>query len=196
MQRKLPQKMRKNNRAWAFGIIGGTCLVALALPLKASPPPAAATPAAPRAAAPATPGKAATGAAIPAKKSLEEVLRLPFTYHRENRPDPFKPFITEQSGPAPATQEEDAPLTGMQLFEPSQLTLVAILFSGQQAVAMMEDSTGMGHIVKVHDKIGRRGEIKAIVPNAVEIEEWSLTPSGAKRVTTNEMVLRKEGDKE
>ncbi len=196
MQRKLPQKMRKNNRAWAFGIIGGICLVALALPLKASPPPAAATPAAPRAAAPATPGKTATGAAIPAKKSLEEVLRLPFTYHRENRPDPFKPFITEQSGPAPATQEEDAPLTGMQLFEPSQLTLVAILFSGQQAVAMMEDSTGMGHIVKVHDKIGRRGEIKAIVPNAVEIEEWSLTPSGAKRVTTNEMVLRKEGDKE
>ena len=198
MQRKLPPKMRKNNRAWALGLMVGIFFIALALPLKASPP-APAAPAGPRTAAPpppATPGKTATETAIPAKKTLEEVLRLPFTYHRENRPDPFKPFITEQSGPAPSTQEEDAPLTGMQLFEPSQLTLVAILFSGQQAVAMMEDSTGMGHIVRVHDKIGRRGEIKAIVPNAVEIEEWSLTPSGAKRVTTNEMVLRKEGDKE
>lgn len=134
--------------------------------------------------------------ATPVKKTLEEILQTPFAYRRENRSDPFMPFITEQTGPKQFAPEEDAPLTGMQLFEPSQLTLVTILFSGEKAIAMVEDSTGMGHIIKVNDKIGRRGEIKAIVPNAVIIEEWSLTTSGTKRFTTNEMVLRKEGDNE
>lgn len=146
------------------------------------------------------PVKSAEQATAPApgavKRSLDEILQTPFAYRRENRPDPFKPFISAESGPATTAQDEDAPLTGMQLFEPSQLTLVAILFSGQRSVAMVEDSSGMGHVIKVNDKIGRRGEIKAIVPNAVIIEEWSLTTSGTKKVTTHEMVLRKEGDKE
>jgi type IV pilus assembly protein PilP len=132
----------------------------------------------------------------PSRKTLEEILQIPFTYRAENRPDPFMPFITEQTGPKQVAPEEDAPLAGMQLFEPGQLTLVTILFSGQQAIAMVEDSTGMGHIIRVKDKIGRRGEIKAIMANAIVIEEWSLTTSGNKRFTTNEMVLRKEGDKE
>jgi len=132
----------------------------------------------------------------PSKKTLEEILQIPFSYRRENRPDPFTPFISEATGPKQFAPGEDAPLAGMQLFEPGQLTLVTILMSGQQAIAMVEDSTGMGHIIRVKDKIGRRGEVKAIVPNAVIIEEWALTTSGSKRFTTNEMVLRKEGDKE
>lgn len=134
--------------------------------------------------------------AVASKKPVQEILATPFTYRRENRPDPFKPFLTDKTGPTQIVQEEEAPLTGMQLFEPGQLTLVAILFSGQQAIAMVEDSTGVGHILRAKDKIGRRGEVKAIEPNTVVIEEWSLTTSGSKRVTTNEMVLRKEGDKE
>ena len=130
------------------------------------------------------------------KKTLEEVMQTPFTYRRENRSDPFMPFISQETGPTVVVLEEEATLSGMQLFEPGQLTLVAILFSGQQALAMVEDSTGMGHMIRVKDKIGRRGEVKAIVANAVVIEEWSLTTSGSKRFTTTEMVLRKEGDKE
>ena len=129
------------------------------------------------------------------KKTLEEILQVPFTYRRENRTDPFVPFITQETGPTQVTPEEDAPLAGMQLFEPGQLTLVTILVSGEQAIAMVEDSTGMGHVIRAKDKIGRRGEVKAIVPNAVIIEVWSLTTSGSNRFTTNEMVLRKEGDK-
>jgi len=132
----------------------------------------------------------------PKMKALVEILQGPFTYRRENRPDPFMPFLTEETGPTQVQLEEDAPLAGMQLFEPGQLTLVAILFSGQEAIAMVEDSTGMGHIIKVKDKIGRRGEVKAIVPNTVVIEESSLTTGGSKRLTTTEMVLRKEGEKE
>ncbi len=130
------------------------------------------------------------------KKTLEEIMQTPFTYRRENRSDPFMPFISQETGPTVVSSEEETPLSGMQLFEPGQLTLVAILFSGQRALAMVEDSTGMGHIIRVKDKVGRRGEVKAIVANAVVLEEWSLTTSGSKRFTTTEMVLRKEGEKE
>lgn len=129
------------------------------------------------------------------KKTLDEVLQKNFAYRRENRADPFLPFLTEQTGPTVSAPSEDAPLSGMQLFEPGQLTLVAIMFAEQEAIAMVEDSTGMGHVIRVKDKIGRRGEIKAIVPNTVVVEEWAISPSGSKRFTTNEMVLRKEGDK-
>ena len=132
----------------------------------------------------------------PKQKALEDFLQRPFAYRRENRPDPFMPFLTEDTGPTQVQVEEDTPLTGMQLYEPGQLTLVAILFSGQEAIAMVEDSTGMGHIIKASDKIGRRGEVKEILPNSVVIEETSLTTGGSKRHTTNEMVLRKEGEKE
>lgn len=143
---------------------------------------------------PQSPGATIAGKQPTTKKSLNEILKTPFVYRRENRSDPFRPFLTEKTGPTVLAPEEDAPLTGMQLFEPGQLTLVAILFSGQQTVAMVEDSTGRGHVIRVNDKIGRRGEVKSIQPNAVIIEEWSLTTSGTKRVMTNQMVLRKEGD--
>lgn len=141
-------------------------------------------------------GPAPPSAQVP-RKTLEEILQVPFAYRREKRSDPFLPFITKETGSTvQAAQEEEATLSGMQLFEPGQLTLVTILVSGQQALAMVEDSTGMGHIIRVEDKIGRRGAVKAIAPNVVTIEEWDLAPDGSKRFTTNEMVLRKEGDTE
>jgi len=180
-------KLQKNKaHGWLFLLLGCLAFVpslssGIAQGVEATPPPAQA------------PAPAAAGQTP--KKTLVEIMQIPFAYRRENRSDPFAPFITQETGPTLVVPEEDAPLSGMQLFEPGQLTLVTILVSGQQALAMVEDSTGMGHIIRVKDKIGRRGEVKAIVPNAVVIEEWSLTTSGNKRFTTNEMVLRKEGDK-
>ena len=43
-------------------------------------------------------------------------------------------------------------------------------------------------------KIGRRGVIKDIVPNAVIIEETAETRAGKKIVTETVMTLRKEGE--
>jgi len=181
-----PDNLLKNKLSGWLVLLLGLALVpslgsGIAQGVEATPPPT-------QAAAPAVSGQ------VP-RKTLEEIMQIPFAYRRENRSDPFAPFITQETGPTLVAPEEDAPLAGMQLFEPGQLTLVTILVSGQQALAMVEDSTGMGHIIRVRDKIGRRGEVKAIVPNAVIIEEWSLTTSGSKKFTTNEMVLRKEGDK-
>ncbi len=127
-----------------------------------------------------------------ATKALEKLLKEPFTFGIGGHSDPFKPFMSEQMVKEKVAPEA-ASLTGMQLFEPGQLDLVAILFSGKQALAMVQDSTGKGHVIKDGTKIGRRGQVVAIMPNSVVIKEWFLGADGRKLYKENEMVLRKEG---
>ena len=121
-----------------------------------------------------------------------------FTYQMEGRPDPFVPFITEKAAASNVDMDEivdaNGPLTGMQLFEPGQLTLVAVMQSSSGDVAMVEDFTGKGYVLSEGIKIGRRGIIKDIVPNAVIIEETAVTRAGKKIITETVMLLRKEGE--
>jgi type IV pilus assembly protein PilP len=120
-----------------------------------------------------------------------------FEYRIEGRPDPFMPFITERTTRNENPDEiieEDKILTGMQLFEPSQLTLVALMATDKEKYAMVQDFTGKGYIIKEGTKIGRRGVVADIAPNRVIIEETARTRSG--EILTNKiaMVLKKEGE--
>jgi type IV pilus assembly protein PilP len=123
---------------------------------------------------------------------------LPFEYQMENRPDPFAPFITEKAAAASVDMNEiidsSEPLTGMQLFEPGQLTLVALLKKGSEDIAMVEDFTGKGYVLTEGTKIGRRGVVKNIAPKSVIIEETAVTRAGKKIVTEVVMLLKKEGE--
>lgn len=119
-----------------------------------------------------------------------------FTYQLEGRPDPFLPFLSEkaQANPDEILQPHEK-LTGMQLFEPGQLTLVGLVRTPDRKLAMVQDVTGKGYIIKVGTKIGRRGVVTAIIPNKVVITETSMTRSGRKLTDTIVMVLRKEEKK-
>lgn len=121
-----------------------------------------------------------------------------FEYLLENRSDPFVPFITEKAATASVDMNEiidsTAPLTGMQLFEPGQLTLVALLKNGSKDTAMVEDFTGKGYILTEGTKIGRRGVVKDIAPNTVIIEETAETRAGKKIINEVVMILKKEGE--
>jgi type IV pilus assembly protein PilP len=121
-----------------------------------------------------------------------------FEYVLENRADPFVPFITEKAASSTVDMNEiienNEPLTGMQLFEPGQLTLVALLKKNVADVAMVEDFTGKGYILLEGTKIGRRGVVKDIAPNAVIIEETAVTRAGKEIVTQVVMTLKKEGE--
>lgn len=123
---------------------------------------------------------------------LQKLLKEPFTFGDGTYSDPFVPFVSERIAKSQSDAEVKS-LTGMQLFEPGQLDLVAILFSGRQALAMVQDSTGKGYIIKKGTKIGRRGRVAEIMPNAVVIKEWYMSSNGKKLYKDNEMVLRKEG---
>jgi type IV pilus assembly protein PilP len=124
----------------------------------------------------------------------------PFVYEMANRPDPFLPFITEKTtdqgtvDPNEIVEKKEA-LTGMQIFEPGQLSLVALLNTEGQKYAMVQDFTGKGYIITEGTKIGKRGVVKTIEPNKVLIEETAETRAGKKIVTYIDMILKKEGEK-
>lgn len=120
-----------------------------------------------------------------------------FTYQLEGRPDPFAPFISEKAvnviNMDEIVESEEA-LTGMQLFEPGQLKLVAIVFEKNAELAMVEDATGQGYAIRPGMKIGKAGIITTITPNQVIIEETSVTRSGKKLTKNIVMLLKKEGE--
>jgi Tfp pilus assembly protein PilP len=118
-----------------------------------------------------------------------------FKYRMEGRMDPFAPFIsdkTEEGQNPNDIVEGEEQLTGMQLFEPGQLTLVALVATSDQKFAMVQDVTGKGYVVKEGTKIGRRGIVQSILPNKVIIEEIATTRAGTKLTSETVMVLRKE----
>ena len=123
-----------------------------------------------------------------------------FEYVLEGRPDPFVPFITPKATiSAPTVNmdeiiEKKIVLTGMQLFEPGQLTLVALLKTESEDIAMVQDFTGKGYVITEGTKIGKRGVVKDIAPNTVIIEETAETRAGKKIITNVLMTLKKEGE--
>jgi Tfp pilus assembly protein PilP len=120
-----------------------------------------------------------------------------FEYQIEGRQDPFMPFLTERSTNNENLDEiidGDQNLTGMQLFEPGQLTLVALMVSGTGKYAMVQDFTGKGYVIEEGTKIGRRGVVSNIVQNKVIIEEQALTRGGKTLINKIAMVLKKEGE--
>jgi type IV pilus assembly protein PilP len=128
-----------------------------------------------------------------------EVIERDYDYTIEGRADPFIPFFTGEKNtsqePDPnAIVESTERLTGMQLFEPGQLTLVALMKVKGSYVAMVEDFKGQGYIIEDGTKIGRRGVVKDIVSNKVLIEETAMTRAGKELRNEIVMALRKEGE--
>ena len=134
------------------------------------------------------------------EKALEDLLESmnieAFTYETEDRPDPFTPFISEKViQPVEAGAQEEEKLTGMRQFEPGQLSLVAIMFTESNPMAMVEDSSHKGYIIRRGTKIGRSGIVSDILPNQVVIKQLSYSMAREKKYKTVEMILRKEGEK-
>ena len=133
-------------------------------------------------------------------KALEELLasmkKEDFVYQVEERPDPFMPFISEKIvQPIDAEEEETEKLTGMRQFEPGQLNLVAILFTESNPMAMVEDSSHKGYVIRRGTKIGKSGIVSDILPNQVIIKQLSYSMTKERKYKTVEMILRKEGEK-
>lgn len=124
----------------------------------------------------------------------ENSIKSSFIYETEGRPDPFLPFITKELLEAEA--EVKTKLRGMQLFEPGQLSLVAIIFSDKGPLAMVQDSAGKGYVLRKGTKIGRSGEVVNIASNVVTIKQLSYSLTDEKRYKMIEMVLKKEGEKQ
>lgn len=128
------------------------------------------------------------------KELLSSMEIKEFIYQTEGRTDPFLPFISQKVMQEVAAAMPEK-LTGMRQFEPGQLTLVAIIFNEDSPMAMVEDASHKGYIVRKGTKIGRTGIIADILPNQVIIKQLSYSMAREKKYKTVEMSLRKEGEK-
>lgn len=115
-----------------------------------------------------------------------------FVYKRQGRTDPFVSFIKEKVAVTMTPVEE---LTGMRKFEPGQLSVVAIVMSPGDKVAMVQDSNNQGYMIRAGILLGRTGVVEAIVPNKVIVKNYTYNLAGDKIYKTVEMVLNQEREK-
>lgn len=107
-----------------------------------------------------------------------------------SRRDPFQPKTLRAKTDKPRNRENLSPL---ERFELSQLKLVGIVWDIGDPRAMVEDSGGLGYVVKVGTPIGSNdGKVKAIHRNEVIVEEFYSDDYGARKKRDVEMKLMTE----
>lgn len=123
-----------------------------------------------------------------------------YIYRHEGRPDPFKPFVSVKKSATNLLDpneivEEETTYSGMQLFEPGQLNLVGVMMTKSDPLALVEDQTKKGYVLRLGSLIGKRGKVTAIEANQVIITETAKTRAGKEMKSQITMRMKAEGDK-
>ena len=115
------------------------------------------------------------GAAVAEQKSD---LQSPADVSTVGKRDPFRPYTLN-------TRVDSRPrenLSPLERYDLGQLRLVGVVWQVKEPSAMVEDSVGLGYIVKVGTPMGANdGKVKAIKPNEIVIEETYVDLYGAKK---------------
>lgn len=131
--------------------------------------PAQPAPARPSTPPPAKPAEKPPTAQPPAKPAAKPV---EYAYKPGNRPDPFRPFFEEAKAAAIISECEGIPPGPLTEQEVSQFSLVAVIAHGPEAMAMVQDSTGKGYVIRVGSFVGKKcGKVSAIGPEGATIDE-------------------------
>ncbi|HDH88339.1 MAG TPA: hypothetical protein ENF36_09965, partial [Desulfobacteraceae bacterium] len=93
-----------------------------------------------------------------------------YFYDPTNKTDPFKSFIVVRR--ELEEKEQEKPKTYLETLDISQLTLSAIVLGSKGNWALVRDSKGDGHVIKVGTLIGRKnGRVKRILEKEVIVTE-------------------------
>lgn len=94
---------------------------------------------------------------------------LSYTYNAVNRRDPFKTYFDELSQ---NEQTDQSNLTELQKIDLDKLRLIAVVVGTATPMAMVEDTAGRGHTVKIGTLIGKRlGQVKHIRRGEIVVQE-------------------------
>ena len=122
------------------------------------------------------PTKGNSDGAAPAEQKSDP--QSPANFSTVGKRDPFRPFTLN-------TRTDSRPrenLSPLERYDLGQLRLVGVVWHVKEPNAMVEDSVGLGYIVKVGTLIGANdGKVKAIKPNEIIIEETYVDLFGAKK---------------
>lgn len=140
--------------------------------------------------------------ALPGIAIDEEQDGVPKDYDSKGRIDPFEPLfqakaevsVSESTGKSYQTIRDSrrGKLTLLEKLDISQLKLTAIILSQNRNIAMVQESTGKGHVVKKGTYIGiNSGRVVEIKKNIIIIEEEVEDFLGKIVVRKRELKLQK-----
>ena len=117
----------------------------------------------------AEPSKESVGE-ITATRDTEDKAEVAYFYDPTNKIDPFKSFIVIRR--ELEEKEQGKPKTYLETLDISQLTISAIVLGSKGNWALVRDSKGDGHVIKVGTLIGRKnGRVKRILEKEVVVTE-------------------------
>lgn len=120
-----------------------------------------------------------------------------FIYRRQNRPDPFMPFLPQKPVMVEKEEIDEKELKGLRKYEPGQLTVVAIVgLQKGDAKAMVQNAAGKGFMVRPGTEIGRYGVVDSISSNVIKVKEKYQMTTGETQTKIVKMLLKKEGEEE
>lgn len=123
---------------------------------------------------------------LPEEKTLQSETPR---YSAEGKRDPFHPLALKPK----ATRRPRENLSPLERYELGQLKLVGIVWDIREPTAMVEDTAGLGYIVKVGTPIGsNEGKVKAIKPSEIVIEEIETDFFGKRKKRETTMKLPRE----
>jgi|GEM_PF-313316 len=125
-------------------------------------------------------------------QAMQEAKAKEYIFQPEGLLDPFRPIEgASQVRRVEAAPEQEEPLTPLQKMELSQVKLVAVVLAGEGTSALVEDSTGLGYIVKVGTPIGtNKGKVVGIFDDRVEVEEVYKNYLGQTKTRLSALKLR------
>ncbi len=121
-------------------------------------------------------------------------------YNPEGKLDPFASLYKDKPITVSATgrkllQEPRRPLTPLEKVDLSQLKLVAIIRALSGNIALVEEASGKGYVIKKGTYIGTRsGKVGKILPDRIIVEEESEDFSGKVSVREIEVKLNPSGE--
>lgn len=102
----------------------------------------------------------------------------PFAYSAANLRSPFEPPVAPQAGTDVEPREKHVK-QHLELFPLSALVMVGSLGKDHGRVALIEDTEGAVHLVRVGDYLGdRRGQIERIEDTGVDLTEITADGTG------------------
>ena len=119
---------------------------------------------------------------------IEDKAKATYFYDPTNKIDPFKSFIVARRELQEKKQEKSK--TYLETVDISQLTISAIVLGSKGRWALVRDSKGDGHVIKVGTLIGRKnGRVKKILGKEVVVAESYKDIRGHEKVQDISMKL-------
>ena len=130
------------------------------------------------------------------KPVVSESAEPPF-YSAKGKIDPFLPLIrTEKKAVAGTDAREKKPqrvLTPLEKLDLSQIRLVAVVLAESGNIAMVEENSGKGYVVRIGTYIGKNeGRVEKILTDRIVIKEVVKDFRGDAVLRSREMKLHKQ----